>query len=260
MKKIGIVAAAAIVIVVLAVALAGCAEGSALGTVPSGFKINLNSQQEGIWVNGTGKVSAVPDVAILRLGIEAQSPKVADAQAQAAEAMDKVMKALTANGVAEKDIQTQTFNISKVTRWDDKEQKEVLIGYRVTNIVQAKIRTMSKVGATIDAVATAGGDLTRINGIGFSVEDPTIYNEVARQKAMADAEAKAKQIAQLSGITLGKPTYITESSYIPQPIFRGSFEAMAPAPAPAPTPISAGELDITVNVQVVYSILELTTE
>ena len=257
MKKIGIVAAAAIIIVVLAATLAGCAEGSsALGTLPSNLKLSLNSQQEGIWVNGTGKVSAVPDVAILRLGIEAQSPKVADAQAQAAEAMDKVMKALTANGVAEKDIQTQTFNISKVTRWDDKNQQEVLIGYRVTNIVQAKIRTMSKVGATIDAVATAGGDLTRIDGIGFSVEDPTTYNEVARQKAMADAEAKAKQIAQLSGITLGKPTYITESSYIPQPIFRGGFEKMAAAPGMVDTPISAGELDITVNVQVVYSILD----
>ena len=255
MKKIGIVAAAAIVIVVLAVALAGCAKGSALG-VPSGFKIDLNNQQEGIWVNGTGKVSAVPDIAILRLGIETQSPKVADAQAQSAEAMDKVMKALTANGVAEKDIQTQSFNISKVTRWDDKNQQEVLIGYRVTNIVQAKIRTMSKVGATIDAVATAGGDLTRIDGIGFSVEDPTTYNEVARQKAMADAEAKAKQIAQLSGIKLGKPTYITESSYIPQPIFRGGFEKMAAAPGMVDTPISAGELDITLNVQVVYSILD----
>jgi len=255
MKKIGIVAAAVIVIVVLAATLAGCAEGSALG-IPSDLKINLNSQQEGIWVNGTGKVSAVPDIAILRLGIEAQSPKVADAQAQAAEAMDKVMKALTANGVAEKDIQTQTFNISKVTRWDDKNQQEVLIGYRVTNIVQAKIRTMSKVGIIIDAVATAGGDLTRIDGIGFSVEDPTTYNEVARQKAMADAEAKAKQIAQLSGITLGKPTYITESSYVPQPIFRGGFEKMAAAPGMVDTPISAGELDITVNVQVVYSILD----
>jgi len=255
MKKIGIVAAAAIVIVVLAATLAGCAEGSALG-VPSGFKIDLNNQQEGIWVNGTGKVSAVPDIAILRLGIEAQSPKVADAQARAAEAMDKVMKALTANGVAEKDIQTQTFNISKITRWDDKNQQEVLIGYRVTNIVQAKIRTMSKVGIVIDAVATAGGDLTRIDGIGFSVEDPTTYNEVARQKAMADAEAKAKQIAQLSGIKLGKPTYITESSYIPQPIFRGGFEKMAAAPGMVDTPISAGELDITLNVQVVYSILD----
>lgn len=257
MKKLGIVAIAGLVLLVLVATLAGCAEGSSpLSVLPSSLRVNLNSQQEGIWVNGTGKVSVVPDVALLRLGIEAQSTKVADAQAQAAEAMDKVMKALAANNVAEKDIQTQSFSISKVTRWNDKEQREVLIGYRVTNIVQAKIRTMNKVGVTIDAVATAGGDLTRIDGIGFSVENPTGYHEVARQKAMADAEAKAKQLAQLSGITLGKPTYISESTYIPQPIFRGGFEKMAAAPSMMDTPISAGELDVTLNVQVVYSILE----
>jgi len=257
MKKLGIMATG-LAIVVLIATLAGCAAGAsgpALGAVPSDLKLSLNSQQTGIWVNGMGKVSAVPDIASLRLGIEAQSTKVAEAQAQAADAMDKVMKALKDSGVADKDIQTQSFNISKVTRWNDKEQKEELLGYRVTNIVQAKIRTMNKVGATIDAVATAGGDLTRIDGISFSVEDPTTYQDVARQKAMAQAEAKAKQMAQLSGAKLGKPTYITESVYYPQPIYAG-YEKMAGAPAMAETPISAGELDITVNVQVVYSILD----
>jgi len=257
MKKLGLVFVVGLLALLLVVTLIGCAEGtSALGAVPANLRVNLNSQQEGIWVNGSGKVSAVPDIATLRLGIEAQSTSVAQAQAQAAGAMDKVMKSLTANGVAEKDIQTQTFNISKVTRWNDKEQKEVLIGYRVTNIVQAKIRTMNKVGAIIDAVAEAGGDLTRIDGIGFSVEDPTTYNAVARQKAMADAEAKAKQLAQLSGVKLGKPTYISESSYVPPPIYRATFEKAAGAPAMAETPISPGELDITLNVQVVYSILD----
>ena len=62
---------------------------------------------------------ATPDIAILRLGIEAQEKTVAEAQAQAAEAMDRVMTALKDNGVADKDIQTQYFNIRKVTRWDD---------------------------------------------------------------------------------------------------------------------------------------------
>jgi hypothetical protein len=256
MKKLGIVAMVGLALIVLVASLAGCAEGSSpLGAAPSDFKLSLNSQQTGIWVNGMGKVSAAPDIATLRLGIEAQSMKVVDAQAQAAEAMDKVMKALKDSGIADKDIQTQSFNISKVTRWLDKEQREELVGYRVTNIVQAKVRAMNKVGATIDAVATAGSDLTRIDGVSFSVEDPTTYQDVARQKAMAQAEAKAKQMADLSGAKLGKPTYITESVYYPQPIYAG-YDKMSAAPAMAETPISAGELDITVNVQIVYSILD----
>lgn len=239
----------------LAVGLTGCSSGGI--TVGGGATkpLVINSQQEGVWVNGEGKVFAVPDVAILRLGIEAQETSVAEAQAQAAEAMDKVMAALRSEGIAGKDIQTQYFNIQKVTRWDDEKQQEVVVGYRVTNMVTAKIREVTKAGVIIDAVATAGGDLTRIDSIGFTVDDPTAYYREARQKAVADAKAKAEQLAGLSGVKLGKPTYISESSYMPGPIYRQDMIEKAGAPA-AETPISPGEMEITLNVQLAYAILD----
>jgi len=213
----------------------------------------LQSQQEGIWVTGTGEVSVVPDIANLSLGIEAQEASVAPAQTKATEAMNRVMDALAKNGVAEKDIQTQYFSISKVTRWDDEKQQEIVIGYRVSNVVTAKIRAIDKVGVIIDAVALAGGDLTRIDNISFSVDEPEAYHSEAREKAMKDAEATAKELAALGGVTLGKPTYISESLYTPSPIYPIRAEA-APAPAMAPTPISPGEMEVTLNVQVVYEI------
>jgi len=167
--------------------------------------------------------------------------------------MDRVMDALNTNGVAEKDIQTQYFNISQITRWDDENQQEIVIGYRVTNTVTAKIRDVTKAGIVIDAVALAGGDLTRVNYISFSVDDPTRYHDEARDKAMADARGKAEQLASLAGVKLGKPTYISESSYSP-PVYREvPVEPVVPAPA---TPISPGEMEITLNVQVVYSIID----
>ncbi|MCK5433668.1 MAG: SIMPL domain-containing protein, partial [Dehalococcoidales bacterium] len=95
-------------------------------------RLNLVAQEEGIWVTGEGEVMAVPDIATLRLGIEAQEATVAGAQSQAVEAMDKVMAALIDNGVAENDIQTQYFSIRQITRWVDEEQ--VVVGYRVTNM------------------------------------------------------------------------------------------------------------------------------
>lgn len=256
MKKIWLLAVG-LVLVLAVVGLSGCGQdGTAFGATPSNLQVNLNSQQEGIWVSGSGKVSAVPDIAMLRLGIEAQEASFAKAQSQAAEAMDAVMSALTDNGVAEKDIQTQYFNIYRVTRWDEAKGQEVVIGYRVTNMVTAKIREMDKIGAIIDAVAAAGGDLTRIDNISFSIEDPSAYHEEARQKAMADARAKAEQLAELAGVTLGKPIYISESAYIPSPIYRGDvFEKVAGAPM-VETPISPGEMEISLNVQVTYAILD----
>ncbi len=208
--------AISLALVLATVGVSGCSEGGAsLGELPSSLEVNLNSQQEGIWVSGRGEVTVTPDIATLRLGIEAQEASVAEAQTEASEAMDKVMTALTDNGVAEKDIQTQRFSIYPVTKWDREKEEETVVGYRVTNMVTAKIRDIDKAGTIIDAVVKAGGDLTRIDSIAFSVDDPSAYYDEARQKAMADAEAKAKHLAELADITLGKPSYISESTYIP---------------------------------------------
>ncbi|MBI2836478.1 MAG: SIMPL domain-containing protein [Chloroflexi bacterium] len=225
--------------------LAGCVTVSAPPSQGAG-------QQQGIWVNGEGTVTVVPDIAILRLGIEAQETTVAQAQSRASEAMNRVMNALKGRGVAEKDIQTQRFSIQRVTRFEPRDQREVLVGYRVTNTVTAKIREIDKAGQIIDAVAEAGGDLTRIDGISFSVDKPEAFMEEARGKAMADAKAKAQQLAQLGGVSLGKATYIAESGRFPPPIPLAFAEGRLAAAAP--TPISAGEMEITLSVQVVYEI------
>jgi len=252
MKK-HLLLAVGLTVVLAMVGLCGC------GTVPTTATIegiSLTSQQEGIWVSGQGKVTVVPDIATLRLGVEAQQASVAEAQSQAKEAMNKVMDALTGNGVAKKDIQTQYFSIRKVTRWDNEKQQEIVIGYRVSNIVTAKVRDIDKVGVIIDAVAEAGGDLTRIDSVGFSVDDPSAYYEEAREKAIADAKTKATQLAEFAGVSLGKPIYIAEGVYYP-PVTRGVYEEAAmPAPSAAPPPISPGEMEISLTVQVVYAILK----
>jgi len=210
-----------------------------------------SSQQTGVWVTGTGTVAVVPDVAILRLGVEAQAATVTEAQSDAAAAMTEVMSVLSANGVAEKDIQTQWYSIYPVRKWIDDTNEQITIGFRVTNTVTAKIRDISKVGAVIDAVAEAGGDLTRIEGISFTVDDPEAYYDQAREEAILDAMAKAEKIASIANVTLGKPVYISESSgYLPPPYpVRGYAEGLDVA-----TPISPGEMEISLTVQIGYAI------
>ena len=234
-------------VVLAVVSFSGCGSGS---TVLEG--ISISSQQEGIWVTGQGKVAAVPDIATLRLGVEAREASVAEAQTQAAEAMERVMDALTDHGVAEKDIQTQYFSIQQVTKWNRETEEETVVGYRVRNVVTAKIRDIDKIGVIIDAVAEAGGDLIRIDSISFSVDDPSDYYQEARKEAVADAKAKAEQLAKLAGVTLGKPIYISEGMQVPPIYTRGVYEEAIPG---AETPISPGEMEISLTVQVVYAIL-----
>ena len=64
----------------------------------------------------------------------------------------------------------------------------------------------------------------------------------------------AEQLAQMAGVKLGKPTYVTENSYVPSVIYRDAvMETSASVPAAA-TPVSPGEITITLNIQVAYAI------
>ncbi|MQY80876.1 MAG: DUF541 domain-containing protein [Dehalococcoidia bacterium] len=246
-----------VVLLTIAFGATGCESfsppSSASGTssLVSGI---FNQQNTGIWVTGEGKVGVVPDVAILSLGVEAQADSVAEAQRQAATAMTTVVAELDRFGVAEKDIKTQYFSIYPVRRWSEKDGREILIGYRVTNTVTTKVRRIEDTGAIIDAAASAGGDYIRINNISFTVDDPSAYYEEARELAMADAKTKAKQLADSGDIKLGKPVYISESR-ASVPVVREFYgEAAMPTMAAPPTPISPGETEIRLSVQVVYSI------
>ena len=246
-----------LVLIIITLGTAGC-EGLTPPTSRAPSTSGLITQQTtGIWVTGTGEVTVTPDIATLEVGVEAQETTVAEAQAKASQAMDKVRTALTDQGVKNEDIQTQYLRIRSRTMWDDETNREIVVGYQVTNKVTAKIRDIEKVGSIIDAVVKAGGNLIRIDDLGFSVDDPAPHQEKARGEAMADAKAKAEKLAGFADVQLGKPTYISESTYMP-PIYEGITYGregvLAPAPAPAPPSISPGEVKVIITVQVAYSI------
>jgi uncharacterized protein len=229
-------------------------QGPAASSVSSGGII-VSQQSLGLWVSGTGKAMGTPDVVVLTLGVQSQATTVAQAQKAAVDAMNGIMQVLKGAGIADKDIQTTQFNIEQQTRWDEKQNTNVIIGYQVSNIVTVKIRDMAKAGTIIDQAAEAGGDLIRVNGISFMVDDPSPLFKVAREKAIQNATDKAKQMSQSSGASLGKLIYISESTpYVP--VVQNSYMKLSDAAgmAPAPTAISAGELEFQSTVQLVYQI------
>ncbi len=248
---------------ILVAGLAGCSSdkvnANTIGNTPAGntqLSIIDNSSTTGIWVNGVGKVTVTPDIAILNLGLSDKQPTVAAAQANTTEAMNKILAALKQAGIADKDIQTTSYSIQQVTKWDNYKNESTIDGYMVSNMVSVKIRALDKVGDIIDAVSNAGGDSTRVNGISLTVDNPEGYYGEARGKAMADAKAKADQLASLAGIKLGAATYVTESTgYYPiqMPVMR---DAAGGATSGVSVPISAGETEITLNVQVAFAIAQ----
>jgi len=201
---------------------------------------------EGIQVTGSGSVSGKPDVALLNLGVSTERASVTEAREEAAVAMQKVIDSLRANGVAENDIQTQHFSIQP--QFDFIDGKQLLRGYRVTNMVSIKVRDLNKIGEAIDGAAAAGGDIIQVQSIRFTIDDPTELQAQARMKAMQDAQAKAQTLAQEGGVRLGKPVSISEVIGFSSPVSFGKAEEFST------TPIEAGELEVAVTVTVIYSI------
>lgn len=238
-----------------------------------------NATNTGIWVTGQGKISARPTLAVLALGIEAFRDTVQQARDDAAASMDRIIKALKAQGIAEKDIQTQHFNIfprygsRPVNKCPEvprplpgagaepgrapsgpcyQYHEQFIQGYQITSQVTVEVRDLESVGTVIDKVAEAGGNLTRVNGLSFTVEDPKALRSQARAEAVQDAVEKARQMASLTGARVGKLMYMTEgggSFDKGYPVARAALEAGGPA-----TTILAGELDIVVTVQAAFAI------
>ena len=210
-------------------------------------------ESRSIHVNGSGSVTGEPDIASLYLGVSVEKKTVEEAREAAASAMTAVIGSLKANAIAENDIQTENFSIYPQYDWT--EEGRVLRGYRVSNSVRTKVRDLETLSDIIDDATGAGGDIVVVDSIQFMIEDPTPLQAQARALAVKNAEAKAQTLAEASGVTLGKPITITETSHAAGPPIAyaeaAEFE-VADDSVRSPTPIQAGELTVTINVTLVY--------
>jgi uncharacterized protein YggE len=210
-------------------------------------------QQTGIAVNGTGSVTVVPDVGLLSIGVEVTRPTVADARAEAAGSIDAVRASLRQNGVADNDIATQFFNIQPQygsPQPADRPGTPTITGYTVTNTLNVKVRQLDTISAVLDGAVSAGGNAVRVNSVSFVVDQPERYQTEARNKAVADARAKAEQLAKLAGVELGDARAVTEvSGSTPEPRF-----ADVASQAAGGTSLSPGETEVTLTVSVVYDL------
>lgn len=206
----------------------------------------LDEQQRGIMVTGEGKASADPDVAMVTVGVETRAQTAREAAGENNERMADLMQALRSMSIAEEDIQTVDYSMRPEIDWDDEEHR--VIGYVVSNSVMVKIRQIEHVGDVLDAATEAGAN--SIFGIQFTIDDPTVLREQARADAMADAQSKARALADLAGVGLGKARLISESFIEQPPIYME--RAYAPAVDAGGVPVSPGQLDVNVSVQVTF--------
>ncbi len=232
----------------------GAATCSALAPASTTTTLQTDtSQTHGISVSGEGKVQGKPDVAQLSLGVSVLRDNVAAARDQAATSLAAITSAVKADGIADKDIQTTQLDISP--QYDYNNGNQTLKGFRVTNTVSVKVRDINTTSKVVDDAVTAGGDNTQIQGITFTIDKPEDLQQQARTAAVADAKAKAQTLASAAGVGLGAPITISEGGGVQPIVYAGAqLKNMASSAAAPATPIQPGQLDVTVDVNITWTI------
>jgi uncharacterized protein YggE len=211
------------------------------------------TDQAHVAVRGVGVVQARPDVAYVQLGIETQNGSLADAQWDAGLRANSVVKALEEGGVEEKDIATARYAVEPLIQYPPNEPPRQ-VGYKVSHSLRATIRSVDQTGKLIDAATAAGA--TVVNSVSFGFSDPNGLVVQARDAAMADAEAKAAQLAGKGGVSLGAPLSIEEVGINapPSPNRPRGFYPGPNTESAGATNVQPGEMQVQVEISVVYAL------
>ncbi|MGB7404548.1 MAG: SIMPL domain-containing protein [Pacificimonas sp.] len=201
-------------------------------------------------ISARGETDVAPDIARLSAGVVTQAATANEAMQQNRERMSRVIAALQAVGVADRDIQTNNLNLNPEYDYQDRRAPRIT-GYRAANMVEVKLRDLSDAGGALDALVSEGAN--QINGPSFSVDDEEAALNAARRDAMAKARARADIYASAAGMRVARIVSISEGggSYMPRPVPQMARMAMDES---ASTPIQPGELNLGVNVNVVYEL------
>lgn len=238
--------AAALAAVLGLMSLTGCA------TTPAAAQDGADGQPRTISVVGNGIAYGAPNIATLQIGVQTRSTDASQAVEGNNQKMNAIVAAIKGLGIEDKDIQTTNFSVYPQQDYDPQTgQPRETVTYVVDNTVSVVVRDLGQVGQVLTTATGAGAN--SIYGISFGVSDPAQLEAEAREKAMADAKARAEQLARVAGVTLDVPLSISE--YIgggPIPFAVDQFAAEGRGGGSVP--VSTGQLQVNMQVNVTYII------
>lgn len=205
-----------------------------------------------ILVSGEGRAELAPDTAILSLTVTREAETARNALDANSTAMAEVLKAMKAAGVKETDLQTSGFSIQPryfhpPVQPSGKREAPQIVGYTVRNSLTVRVRDVSAVGTILDKSVSLG--VNEGGNIRFTNDDPSGAITQARTRAVRNAMAKAKTLADAAGIKTGRILEISEHSSNPRPMHIAQAE-MSLARSSSAVPVATGEntYKVTVNI------------
>ncbi len=220
------------------------------GPIPFSVTSVTTTKSDTFNVMGEGKFSAIPDEAVVNVGVSATGASVKAAQDQLNTKINKVIEAVKKQGVTDKDIKTTNYSISPDQALPG--ATSAVSSFMATSNIEIKVKNTDKVNSIIDASTAAGAN--EVSGITFDISDKTDAENKARQEAVDMAKKKAENAAKIAGFKLGKIINYQENfNGEPRPMFATAADSGASA-KPADTQIQPGSAEVVVTVTLSYEL------
>jgi uncharacterized protein len=201
-------------------------------------------------VSAQAEARQVPDVATLSTGVVRQASDANAAMRANATQMDKVMAAIKAAGIADRDIRTSGISLNPQYKYVEN-QSPTITGYQASNTVDIKVRDLSRLGKVLDALVASGAN--QVNGPSFEIDQPEPVYDQARRDALEKAQARAQMYAKALGLRVRRIVSIDEGGGY-RPPMPMPMMAMSRAKAESDTAVAPGETTLSANLNVVFEL------
>ncbi len=204
-----------------------------------------------ISISGHGEVRAVPDLAVVSIGVTSQGASAREALDTNTKSMKSLLDTLKGAGIDAHDMATSNFSVGpRLDYGNNNGQPPKVVGYDVNNMVTVTVRKIDDLGGLLDVAVTTGSNT--INGVSFSVSKPDSMLDDARKAAVADAKHKAEIYAAAGGFKLGNIISLSEGTAYQPPVTY--MVKSARAAASDAVPIAQGEQALSIDVSIAYEI------
>ncbi len=210
-----------------------------------------------ISVTGIGKVTAGNDTAVTTISYTNSGKDIASVQAANKKVMDPLLRDVKSLGVADADVQSN-YSIAPNYVFTEGKGQEIK-DYSATNSVTIKIRDRNKVS---DVLALAGKyGANQVGGVNYSINNPETIKAQAREKAIADAKMKARNLAQSLGVRVVALVNYNEfeGGVSPMPYYADGKASMIVGNALTMSgpEVASGGKDVEIDVNIIYEIAPL---
>jgi uncharacterized protein len=209
-----------------------------------------------IAVAGEAELLMPPDHAKIELGAVSQASIVGDALADNSARMSRVIAAVKALGIPDKDIQTSQFVIQPKyapmpDRSYDEQQFRTIVGYYISNKVTVTVKDIGKIAKVIDESVAAGANAS--GTVSFGVDDMSSHLDDARRRAIENAHHRAEVLTAAAHVSLGAALSIIDNRADTNYDDNVFETVVVTGGGRAPTPIEPGLVRLNSVVTVVYA-------